>query len=402
MKTTIIHEKNNPFVTFALRGGRLRKCGRGVVSYAPFLMVAVSAVALGSMLALSTPSFADEDDDDDDEMVVCSNMDSSIVSAAENSTDNYAGVFLTSPITVTGRKDMDMATGQDMKTTVMATDYYSSSSSKFYTDNDGFYKTMITTSMATSGAADANGGTGVRFYRVGDGTICLDNNADISGAGYGIRASHNGMGVLGISNEGDIMNAVQDGISAIRSGNGDINIDSSGEEISANVAGIYAKHTNEGGINIENSSQITVTSTSTSMKANGIEMKHTGEGNISIENSFPINARDAGIDALHTGAGNRNIGITLKSGSNVLPEEKVFTRNVVAEEAGKFRLFLRGEPVSIITLFPKKVVALRCVMKAMDSLILTSTLRRKGQEVPRYERLLKERKGHTCRASRQW
>ena len=52
------HGTRNLFATFSLRGGRLRKRGRGVVSYAPFLMGAVSAVVLGSLSALSTPSLA--------------------------------------------------------------------------------------------------------------------------------------------------------------------------------------------------------------------------------------------------------------------------------------------------------------------------------------------------------
>ena len=237
---------------------------------------------------------------------------------------------------------MDMTTNQDMKDTVMATDYYSGDSSSFYTRSDGFYKTMITTSMTTSEAANANGRAGVRFYRVGEGTICLDNKADISGAGYGIRASHNGMGILGISNEGAITNAVQDGISAIRSGNGHINISSSGGEISANVAGIYAKHGNEGDINIENSSRITVTSTNASMGSDGIEVKHTEDGNINIKSSSSINARDDGIHALHTGTGNKNIGITLRSGSNVVTGERGIYAKRAGGGSGQIKIVLEG------------------------------------------------------------
>ena len=57
MKSTD-HGTRNLFATFSLRGGRLRKRGRGVVSYAPFLMGAASAFVLGSLSALSTPSLA--------------------------------------------------------------------------------------------------------------------------------------------------------------------------------------------------------------------------------------------------------------------------------------------------------------------------------------------------------
>ena len=54
----VAHKARNLLAAFSLRGGRLRKCGRGVVSYAPFLIGAASAVVFGSMPALSTPSFA--------------------------------------------------------------------------------------------------------------------------------------------------------------------------------------------------------------------------------------------------------------------------------------------------------------------------------------------------------
>ena len=50
--------KSSLFSTFSLRGGCLRKRGRGLVSYAPSLMVAASAAVLGSLFALSAPSFA--------------------------------------------------------------------------------------------------------------------------------------------------------------------------------------------------------------------------------------------------------------------------------------------------------------------------------------------------------
>ena len=56
MKSTD-HGTRNLFATFSLRGGRLRKHGRGVVSYAPFLMGAASAVVLASLL-FASPSLA--------------------------------------------------------------------------------------------------------------------------------------------------------------------------------------------------------------------------------------------------------------------------------------------------------------------------------------------------------
>ena len=54
----VAHKTRNLLAVFSLRGGRLRKRGRGVVSYAPSLMVAASAAVLGSLFALSAPSFA--------------------------------------------------------------------------------------------------------------------------------------------------------------------------------------------------------------------------------------------------------------------------------------------------------------------------------------------------------
>ena len=302
-----IHKNNNPFSTFALRGGRLRKCGRGVVSYAPFLAGAASAVVLGSMLVLSTPSFAQ---DSTEEFVVCPDPDTGVTSTGTNK----AGVFVISPITI-GREDIDTATGRDVKDDVLLNDSYPNNSFSYLTDNTGFHKTTIT----TSGTANGDGeNTGVRFYRTGDGTICLVNGATISGAGKGIEATHSGTGVLGVSNSGAITNARRHGITATHSNTGDgvINISSSDGAISANVTGIFAEHTGEGGIRIENSSQITVAGANVSEDANGIEVKHNGEGDIDIENSAQINARDSGIYAVRSASSSDgDINITSSIGT---------------------------------------------------------------------------------------
>ena len=327
MKTPI-HETNNPFSTFALRGGRLRKSGRDVVSYAPFLMAAASAVVLGSVIALSTPSFASNNE--------C--VDTTFNTSATTGT-NYTGVVLDSAITVSGRSDIDTATGGNVTTTVLGTDYYPGDSSKFYTDNTGFHKTTIT----TSGTASGNGqDTGVNFYRIGDGALCLINGASVTGAGYGIEGSHDGTGVLVVSNSGAIKNAAQKGISMIRSGNGDIKAISATGAISANVTGVYVKHSSAGSVIIKNSSQITVAGTNLSVTANGIEVQHSGAGDINIENSAQINAKDDGIHVLHTGAGDRDIGITLKNGSNIAGKKSGIYAKRGGGRSGDIAIVLEG------------------------------------------------------------
>ena len=296
MKT--IHETKNPFSTSALRGGRLRKSGKGIISYAPFLMGA-SVIVLGSMFTLSAPPFANATCDD-----------STLSTAVETKTE------ITTTVTP-DKVHTNAANGQVVTNTVVANDTYHDDHSYNHVDvvvtRTGVYNTTFTTSGSIDGV-DSEYGAGVFVYRKGNGALCLVNNANIRDTeNYGIEASRSGEGVLDISNVGNITNAGRIGIKASRAGDHDLKISSTGNIGAAR--GVYARHTAGGGnIEISLSGTAVVTAGGTGATSHGIEAVHNGTGEIDIdvlsertEGSETKNIESThgtGIRVEHTGGGN--------------------------------------------------------------------------------------------------
>ena len=290
MKTTVQKTKN-PFATFSLRGGCLRKSGKGVASYAPFLMATASAVVLGSMFALSMPSVANAGYE-------CGEG----VSGPDVSTTTH----FTSAVRFS-RYDSDPATERGV--TVTDTDSDPNTSTTVVTDT---HRTIFQTSaVPVSGVY-----RGVYFYRSGNGDICLSSGADMSNVSYGIQANRDGEGIIDIQNTGSITNAEYDGIYVVRSGEGDIKITSQGAISSER--GVYAWHEGEGDIEIRQFSQIDT-------GGNGIEAEHIGEGNVEItlstafDSSVPASITTGGgdgIDVEHADEG--DVEITLSGGTSIV------------------------------------------------------------------------------------
>lgn len=182
MKTTA-HETKNPFATFSLRGGRLRKIGGGIVSYAPFLTGMVLAAVLGSVFALSTPPFANAEYE-------CGSR----VSHPHVSTTTH---FVSAVDFV--RRDADPVSEREVDVT--DTNPAPLTSTTVVTDTH-------TTTFETHGGVPMSGVyTGVYFYRSGNGDICFNNVADIRDVSYGIKANRDGEGILDIHSGSAITNA---------------------------------------------------------------------------------------------------------------------------------------------------------------------------------------------------
>ena len=267
---SINHETTNRFAAFALRGGRLRKRGRGVISYAPFLTGMVSVVVLGSMFALSTSSFANADEVERNKTKIYTNV-----------TTVYTDKFKSNP---------------------------SNSRSSFEYEFVNFTRnitTVLDTTVTTSGSV-SRVGTGVYVYRSGKGIMEVNNSANINDAYYGIEASHTGEDDLIITNSGRLTGIEYDGIFATRAGEGAINVSSAATgEIVVGNWGIHAGHIGTGGIVIDNFSRITSEDT-------GIHARHRGGGDISVTSSSQIDADEFGIYARHRGT-TGNIGVTSSS-----------------------------------------------------------------------------------------
>ncbi len=304
---TAIHETNNPFSTFALRGGRLRKRGRGVVSYAPFL-IGVSAIVLGSMFMLSAPPFANASDAHGlNSANTCA--DSTLSTAVKTKTE------ITTTVTP-DQKHTNAANGQVVTNTVAANDTYHDDNDYDHVDvivtRAGVYNTTFTTSGLINGA-DSEYEAGVFVYRKGNGALCLVNNADIRNTeNYGIEASRSGEGVLDISNGGNITNAGRIGIKASRAGDHDLKISSTGN-IGA-TRGVYARHTTGGGnIKISLSETASITAGGTSATDHGIEAVHNGSGLVDID-VLSERVRGSGTKNIESTHGT---GIHIERGRNV-------------------------------------------------------------------------------------
>ena len=248
----IIHERNNPFSTFALRDKRLCKSGRGVISSATFLM-GVAAVVLGLMFALSTPSFATPGD--------------------------Y--------IKRDGTEDIEVTIGSiSVGGTISEGRAFGSAGLR--AEHTGMGKIEITNRLI-----------GTRYVHAdheGTGNIKVTNHRgiyrwwglhDSPDFTVGIRADHTGTGNIEITHKRDrisrVIEEVDIGILAEHAGTGDIIV------------------TNEGSITTDH--LIWTDPYSGQRSGRGIRAEHTGTGNIKVTNEGSIYGKDIGVKATHTGSG---------------------------------------------------------------------------------------------------
>ena len=255
-----IQEVKSPFTAFSLRGGCLRKRGRGIVSYAPFLTGMV--VLLGLTIVPSTSSFAHPAD------------------------------------VATTVKTIADFTSRTTTTTVITEGAVSA--------------TTTDTSITTSGTVIGER-TGVFVSQEGDGDVNLTNVANIGAADYGIEVTHGGTGDFHIVNRGSITGVEYGGISAAHLSDGALDIHSSGR-IGAGDWGIHSRHNGQGKIDIDFSGTITA-------EGNGIYASHRGSGFLSITSNTANNTVNAnseivslrrGIVARHDGTGEIHLQLSAK------------------------------------------------------------------------------------------
>ena len=305
-----IHETNNPFSTFALRGGRLRKRGRDVFSYAPFLTGAVSAVALGSVLALSMPAAAQES--------------TPTTTTTATTTIETTGTVVAGGDSVTKNGDVHTVT--------------SAATAPANPDTD------VTVSGSISDEI-----TGVSISRIGDGDFSFTNSATIDDVEYGIDITRGGTGDLDIVNNSAITNVLEQGIYATRSGIGRLKITTTGN-IWADVLGIDAIHGGEGHLEVTSSSHIAGgigiravhTGTGPRPSSVGRDIRITGESGFRIEGNEEI-----GIYAKHTGNG--NIYIKTENGSSIRTSyDAIVAKHTDKDSASEIiDIFLKGDVTSL-------------------------------------------------------
>ena len=271
MKVTIIHRNHNPFTTSALRGGRLRKSGGSVASSLAFL-TGMTALVLGVMFALSTPSFATDSVGID----VFEPGDEDIVIA-----------------------DTGAAAGRASHIGVRA----NHSGAGSITINNNWTNLLYWK-------------VGIRASHSDNGNIKITNQAEyLFGFGKGMHVDHSSTGNIEITNKGGIMLGGHlpgygpgIGIHAEHSGMGNIVIDNQGDSgslyaILAFHTGIRADHSGTGDIDITVDDGRSVKST----HSHGIEAIHTGTGTIGIDLSGYVQGGDGTAPISMTSAGTKTL-----------------------------------------------------------------------------------------------
>ena len=357
-----MHKGTNQNSTNILRGGRLRKAAGGIVSFAPFLASA-SAVALGAMLAGSSPSAAQTTStakctsENSDGAYVCSGIQSSDADAPETITaasgqtlavtqDAAFGLFVDASdhngetaMTITA--ESGSSGGQvDFFTRIANTTRGGGDALKIVNNSgsDITFNNLI---------SDSHGGTASEYILsalgdavvlegTGAGDIIFNTDGQISTAqaqsygtglgGKGVEASHSGSGDLAITT--GRIKTESGGINVVHSSgatgaititaNGDITAgfnyrtaqqesanmpvltDSSADDDNSNGIEVTTATTTQGAISITANGGIT-------SSADGIHINHYGGGAVTIV-ANSITATDIDADDCGVPGACRNIG----------------------------------------------------------------------------------------------
>ncbi|MCC2602097.1 autotransporter domain-containing protein [Sphingopyxis yananensis] len=336
----------------AIRGGRLRKRGNQVVSFAPHfadLLSGASRVALGGVLILTgvaalapTSAMAAPCASDPDVITLCSGPASptgddapynitvsqpgTSIETAEgfgvDSSNDYSGPA----ISLSATDDADILFTDDNQSTI--TGY----SAGIYATNYGSGDTSISVSGAVTGTESGSfgisiygpgsgnasitttatsaitaGSNAVDVFKLADGDITIDTAGTISTQnGTSVAAYSGGSGDITITNSASLSGGGV-GISALKGSHadlgtgGDITITNSGT-IDSDF-GIEAIHYGTGDITLTTTADSEITG-----KYNGINAWHYGEGDITVTTAGTITSTDDdAINAWSDGAGDISV-----------------------------------------------------------------------------------------------
>ncbi len=331
----------------AIRGGRLRKRGGQVVSFAPHfadLLSGASRVALGGVLILAgvaalAPSTAMAGDctAGPNDTVLCSGPadpdgnDTRIVGNINtpglvietvagfgiNSSNSYGAA-----IELTNSDDADIIFVDENASEITGSNIgiaaYASGSGNISittngtiaSDNNSFYPAIlavsygsgdVSVSLTDSGSASGNNAIVVIGTDTATGDLSVTTSADstLATTDSAINAWHYGDGNVNITTAGTISSANNDAINAYLAGAGDINVTNSAELNAADhgiTAWNNAAEDTLGNVTITNSGAITSGNI-------GIAGLSNADGNVTITNSADINSANQSIRAWQVGKG---------------------------------------------------------------------------------------------------
>ena len=318
-----------------IRGGRLRKTSKGLVSFAPFLAGA-SALALGALLTTTSPVEAGScatagqpagtarcadgaDDSDSTEELEAPENSSFTVTDADNfglnvQAANMKGIVITTEATTT-----DLIV--DLDGNVGATD------TALEIDMDGTGATTVTmdgTLTSTTGvglsadvAARATGavmittsaitssGNGIRLVPRGSGavTITANGNIDSDANAISVSGQEESSGNVNIIASGTL-DGERGGIHLIQAGTGAVDVEASGNITSASGRGVYVASSK--GISVD----IDTTGSTVQAKNEGVRVGHDGAGFIKVTTDDVTSTDSYGIRVAGSLAQTGNLEVT--------------------------------------------------------------------------------------------
>ena len=291
-----------------IRGGRLRKTSKGLISFAPFL-TGVSVLVLGALLATTTQveagTCAETDtpgvwtctgaagsDDGKQEISGRENQDVSITGDATFALNvsGSDGIRVLSKAT-TGTIDIDLSNGNNI------TAYYYA----IQVDSDGTGAVTVT----TNGSLTSTGYDGIHIDQSGNGRITV-TTGDVTGTNEGINISTNAgtTGGVEVTTNGSITGGAEGIYLEINGGNA-VTVIANGTVTSNNNAeAISIAHSGTGDVAITTADTVTTNSASDS----AINVNHSGTGDIALT----VNGRVVG------GSSANAIDLTAASGNAII------------------------------------------------------------------------------------
>ena len=306
-----------------IRGGRLRKTSKGLISFAPFLTGA-SVLALGAILATTSPVEAGSCTEESGMtgMWTCTGaaqpgIDNRQAILGRDSQDLHITGDATFDLNVSGTEAFELRNGADATTIEIDL----SNNNDITSD---FNAILISSGSTEAVTVTTNGNitsTGANYSAIdisNDGEVTVTTDGTVMG-GYGIRVAASSSADIAsdinVTTNGSVTGGAE-GMFITQGTSGAVNVMTTGTVTSNNEEAIWVVHHDMGDINITTSNTITTNAAD----KNAIHANHTSTGNITLTvNGSVVGGSSANAVNLSTASGDATI---------ILGTDASFTRGI--------------------------------------------------------------------------
>ncbi len=337
-----------------IRGGRLRKTSKGLISFAPFLAGA-SVLALGALLATSSPVQAGNCTEEPmgSGMWICSGAANSndvpfvrVIGAGQSTTftdtDDF-GLSVSGNASNIGNRGFYIRTAQESHSLTFDLDGDITAEENAFDIGPSSITGALT--ITTRGAITSNNQKGIFVDTAMEttGDVTITSHGDITAGGQAIHVQQDGSGAVIIETNGSVLAGVgTGGIHVQQNGAGRVSVTTNGALDAMNVsAGIYVETATvtEGDVEIELNGNISP------LGPNGaaIHVKNLGSGAVAIRANANVETQASGIYVDQDGTNS----VTVTSTGGTLDVEGSGIRVVtVAETMGSVLIESRSNIIS--------------------------------------------------------